>query len=325
MKKISVVVPTYNESGNVIPMSEKVAEIFSKELPDYDYELIFIDNYSKDNTRAEIAMACAKNKKVKAIFNAKNFGWMRSPYYGITQSTGDCTVLMCADFQEPPEMIPKFVKAWEEGYRIVVGIKTTSKESKFKYWIRSKYYKLMKKMSDVEQIEHYTGFGLYDKSFVDVMRKIKDPMPYIRGIVSELGFARKEIEYEQQQRTHGKSKGNFFALYDTAMLGITSYTKNGLRIATFAGLTLSAISLGIALVYLILKLVFWDSFPMGMAPVLIGVFLMGAVQLFFIGLLGEYIMNINTRVMGRPLVVEEGRLNFEDDSSDIKESEDNKK
>lgn len=311
MKKVSVVVPTYNESGNVIPMAERIAEIFKNELPKYDYELIFIDNFSKDNTRAEIMAACKKNKKVKAIFNAKNFGWMKSPFYGAIQSTGDCTVLMCADFQEPPEMIPKFVAAWEEGYRIVVGIKTTSKESKIKYWIRSQYYKIMKKMSDVEQIEHFTGFGLYDRSFVNVMREIKDPMPYIRGIVSELGYERKEIEYEQQERKHGKSKGSFFALYDTAMLGITSYTKNGLRIATFLGFFLSTISLVIAFVYLILKLVYWNNFPMGTAPILIGVFFMGSVQLFFIGLLGEYIMNINTRVMGRPLVVEERRINFD--------------
>lgn len=317
MKKISIVVPTYNESGNIIPMSECIAQIFANDLSEYDYELIFIDNYSQDNTRNEIYEACSKNKKTKAIFNAKNFGWMRSPFYGVTQSTGDCTVLMCADFQEPPEMIPKFVKAWEEGYKIVVGIKTTSKESKIKYWIRSQYYKLMKKMSDVEQIEHFTGFGLYDRSFVDVMRKIKDPIPYIRGIVSELGFARKEIEYEQMERKHGKSKGSFYALYDTAMLGITSYTKNGLRIATFTGFILSAASLAVAIVYLILKLIFWNSFAAGMAPILIGVFFMGSVQLFFIGILGEYIMNINTRVMGRPLVVEEKRLNFDETQENV--------
>ena len=316
MKKISVVVPTYNESGNILPMSDKIKEIFEKDLPQYDYELIFIDNFSKDNTRAEITAACQQNKKVKAIFNAKNFGWMRSPFYGIQQSTGECTVLLCADLQEPPEMIPKFVKEWENGYRIVVGIKTTSKESKLKYWIRSCYYKMMIKMSDVEQIEHFTGFGLYDKSFVEVMRELKDPMPYIRGVVSELGFERKEIPYAQQERKNGKSKGSFYALYDTAMLGITSYTKYGLRAATMLGFVLSAISMLVAVIYLVLKLIYWEKFAMGTAPILIGVFLMGSLQLFFIGLLGEYILNINTRVMNRPLVVEEKRINFEEDSSD---------
>ncbi len=316
MKKVSVVVPTYNESGNILPMSEAIKNIFEKELPQYDYELIFIDNFSKDNTRAEITAACQNNHKVKAIFNAKNFGWMRSPFYGVQQSTGDCTVLMCADFQEPPEMIPKFVKEWENGYRIVVGIKTTSKESKIKYWLRSCYYKMMIKMSDVEQIEHFTGFGLYDKSFVEVMRELRDPMPYIRGVVSELGFERKEIPYQQQERRKGKSKGSFYALYDTAMLGITSYTKYGLRIATMLGFAMSAVSMLVAVVYLILKLVYWEKFAMGMAPVLIGVFLMGSLQLFFIGLLGEYILNINTRVMNRPLVVEDRRINFDEDKKD---------
>ncbi len=316
MKKVSVVVPTYNESGNILPMSEAIKNIFEKELPQYDYELIFIDNFSKDNTRAEITAACQNNHKVKAIFNAKNFGWMRSPFYGVQQSTGDCTVLMCADFQEPPEMIPKFVKEWENGYRIVVGIKTTSKESKIKYWLRSCYYKMMIKMSDVEQIEHFTGFGLYDKSFVEVMRELRDPMPYIRGVVSELGFERKEIPYQQQERRKGKSKGSFYALYDTAMLGITSYTKYGLRIATMLGFAMSAVSMLVAIVYLVLKLVYWEKFAMGMAPILIGVFLMGSLQLFFIGLLGEYILNINTRVMNRPLVVEDRRINFDEDKKD---------
>lgn len=316
MKKVSVVVPTYNESGNILPMSEAIKNIFEKELPQYDYELIFIDNFSKDNTRAEITAACQNNHKVKAIFNAKNFGWMRSPFYGVQQSTGDCTVLMCADFQEPPEMIPKFVKEWENGYRIVVGIKTNSKESKIKYWLRSCYYKMMIKMSDVEQIEHFTGFGLYDKSFVEVMRELRDPMPYIRGVVSELGFERKEIPYQQQERRKGKSKGSFYALYDTAMLGITSYTKYGLRIATMLGFAMSAVSMLVAIVYLVLKLVYWEKFAMGMAPILIGVFLMGSLQLFFIGLLGEYILNINTRVMNRPLVVEDRRINFDEDKKD---------
>ena len=312
MKKISIVVPTYNEEDNVEPMAEALSQLFENELAEYDYEILFIDNDSADTTRIKLRKICENNKKIKAIFNASNFGWMRSPIYGLRQTTGDCSVLLCADFQEPVEMIPKFVKEWENGYKIVVGIKKASKESKFKYFLRSCYYNMIGKFATVDQIEHFTGFGLYDKKFIDVLRDLHDPMPYIKGIVAELGFKRKEIPYEQQQRKAGKSKGSFWNLYDTAMLGITSYTKVFLRLATLFGFVCSGLSLVVAIVFLILKLVLWYHFPTGMAPILIGMFLIGAVQLFFIGLLGEYILNINVRVMDRPLVIEEERLNFDD-------------
>lgn len=311
MKKISIMVPTYNEEGNVKPMAEAIGKLFEHELKDYDYELLFIDNFSKDMTRVNLREICKNDKHVKAIFNANNFGWMRSPIYGMCQTTGDCTVLLCADFQEPVEMIPKFVKEWEEGYKIVVGVKKTSKESKIMYFLRSCYYKMIGKFATVEQIEHFTGFGLYDKKFIEVLRDLHDPMPYIKGIVAELGFNRKELTYEQKERKSGKSKGSFWNLYDTAMLGITSYTKVFLRFATIGGFICSGLSIIMAIVFLILKLVMWDSFPMGIAPLLISMFLIGAVQLFFTGLMGEYILNINTRVMDRPLVIEEERLNFE--------------
>lgn len=316
MKKISIVVPTYNEEGNVEPMAAALSALFKEELSEYDYEILFIDNDSADTTRVKLRKICEENKKVKAIFNASNFGWMRSPVYGLTQTTGDCTVLLCADFQEPVEMIPKFVKEWENGYKIVVGIKNASKESKIMYFLRSCYYNMIGKFATVEQIEHFTGFGLYDKKFIDVLRDLHDPMPYIKGIVAELGFKRKELTYEQQERKSGKSKGSFWNLYDTAMLGITSYTKIFLRFATLFGFICSGLSLIAAIVFLVMKLVFWNSFPMGMAPVLIGVFLIGAIQLFFIGLMGEYILNINVRVMDRPLVIEEDRLNFENDGEE---------
>ena len=310
MKKISVLVPTYNEEGNVEPMAAAIDNLFQNELKNYCYELVFIDNNSKDTTRVRLREICKKNKNVKAIFNANNFGWMRSPIYGLQQTTGDCTVLLCADFQEPVEMIPKFVKEWENGYKIVVGIKNNSKESKFFYFLRSCYYKLIGKFATVEQIEHFTGFGLYDKDFIQVLRDLHDPMPYIKGIVAELGYKRKEIEYTQQERKSGKSKGSFWNLYDTAMLGITSYTKVFLRLATIFGFIFSALSFTGAIVFLILKLTMWYRFPMGIAPILISIFLIGAVQTFFVGLLGEYILNINTRIMDRPLVIEEERLNF---------------
>lgn len=312
MKKISILVPCYNEEENVNPLAEAIVKEMTTSLPQYDYELVFIDNCSKDTTRAKILQLCEKNKKIKAIFNSKNFGQFNSPYYGITQTTGDCTICVCADFQDPIEMIPKFVAEWEKGYKIVCGIKTTSKENKIVYFMRSVYYKLIKKMSNVEQIEHFTGFGLYDKSFVKVLSELDDPMPFIRGIVAELGPERKEIPYEQPKRRAGKTKNNWYSLYDAAMLSFTSYTKIGLRLATFLGIACSFISIVIALVYLVLKIIYWDSFPAGMAPVLIGVFFLGSLQLFFIGLIGEYILNMNTRLMKRPLVIEERRINFEE-------------
>lgn len=311
-KKISVLIPCYNEEDNVVPMSQAVRDIFEKELPQYDWELVFIDNDSHDNTRALLEEICAKDKHVKAIFNAKNFGQFNSPYYGMCQTTGDCTISMCCDFQDPVELIPKYVKEWENGYKIVIGIKTTSRENKFIRLLRTCYYKIIKKFSDVEQIEHFTGSGLYDKSFVEVLRNLDDPTPFLRGIVAELGFKRKEIPYEQPKRRAGKTHNNFYTLYDAAMLSFTSYTKIGMRVATIGGFFMSVISLIVAFVYLILKLCNWSSFPAGNAPILIGVFVLGSIQLFFIGLLGEYVLNINTKVMKRPLVIEEKRINFED-------------
>lgn len=312
MSLINVVVPTYNEEENVRPLSEAIGRVITEKLPGYDYEIIFIDNYSTDGTRAELARMCAENKRIKAIFNAKNFGQIRSPFYGLLQARGDCNVIMCADFQDPPELIYDFVKAWEDGYKIVIGIKSKSQESKLMYMVRSCYYKLIKRIAEVEQIEQFTGFGLYDRSFIDVLRKLDDPNPYMRGIVAELGYTRKEIEYTQPRRLHGKSKNNFFSLYDYAMVGITSYSKAFMRLATFIGFTMAGLSMIAAIVYFVLKLIFWNNFAAGMAPLLIGVFFIGSIQIFFTGILGEYILSINTRVMRRPLVVEEKRLNFDD-------------
>jgi len=312
MKRISIVIPTYNEEENVAAMSDAIIYQFKNNLSQYDYEIIFIDNDSKDNTRKMIEGLCLENKKIKAIFNVKNFGQNNSPYYGLCQATGDCAILIPADFQEPPEMIPEFVKGWEEGYQIVCGIKTSSKESKIMYFLRTCYYKLIRKMSSIEQLEHFMGFGLYDKSFLDTLRKIDDPAPFLRGVVAELGGHRKEVPYQQQKRKSGKTNNNWYLLYDVAMLSFTSYTKVGMRFATIFGFLFSAIGFVIALVYLLLKIIFWNSFSAGTTPILIGVFLFGSIQLFFIGLLGEYIMNINTRVMNRPLVIEAKRINFDD-------------
>jgi glycosyltransferase involved in cell wall biosynthesis len=311
MKKISILIPTYNEEENVEPLSKEIINIFNDKLSDYDYEIVFIDNCSSDKTRIILSGLCSNNEKIKAIFNAKNFGQFNSPYYGLCQTNGECTILMCADFQDPIDMIPKFIEQWENGYKLVCGIKTTSKESKILYFLRTCYYKSIKKMSDVEQIEHFTGFGLYDKSFIDVLRNLGDSTPFLRGIVAELGFQRKDIPYEQPKRRAGKTSNNFYRLYDAAMLSFTSYTKIGLRVASIGGFVLSGVSIIIALVYLILKLVYWNMFPVGTAPIVIGLFFFGSIQLFFIGLVGEYIMSINTRIMNRPLVIEEKRINFD--------------
>lgn len=322
MKKISVMIPCFNEEENVKPMHASVTDVLKKELPSYDYEILFIDNDSTDNTRRYLREICSSDNKVKAIFNAKNFGQFNSPYYGMCQTAGDCTICLCCDFQDPVEMIPQFVKEWENGYKIVCAIKTSSKENKIMRFLRTCYYKVIHKMSDVDQIEHFTGFGLYDKSFIQVLRDLDDPTPFLRGIVAELGYKRKDIPYEQQRRRAGKTHNNWATLYDAAMLSFTSYTKAGLRVATILGFVIAAISMSIALVYLVLKLVYWDKFAAGMVPLLLATLILGSVQLFFIGFLGEYVLSINKRVMKRPLVIEEERLNF--DGMDAINQEDKK-
>ena len=321
MKTVSVVVPCYNEEENVEAMALAIKETFRNDLPDYRYEIIFIDNDSADQTRNIIRRLCGEDKNIKGIFNAKNFGQFNSPYYAMLQSTGDCTILMAADFQDPVEMIPKYVLEWEYGYKIVIGIKSSSRENKLMYWLRGCYYKMIKKLSDVEQIEQFTGFGLYDRDFIQVLRDLDDPTPFLRGIVAELGFRRKEISYQQPRRRAGKTSNNFYRLYDAAMLSITSYTKAGLRLATIFGSICSAVSILVAVVYLVMKLLYWDRFAAGMAPLLIGMCFLGSVQIFFIGMVGEYVLSINQRIMKRPLVVEEERLNFGNSHSGRKKNQ----
>lgn len=282
MKKISVMIPCYNEEENVKPMCHAVVDILKNQLNSYDYEILFIDNDSTDNTRTYLRELCMENAKVKAIFNVKNFGQFNSPYYGMCQTTGDCTVCLCCDFQDPVEMIPKLVEEWENGYKIVCAIKTTSKENKIMRFLRTCYYKAIKKMSNVEQIEHFTGFGLYDRSFIKILKDLDDPTPFLRGIVAELGFKRKDVPYEQQKRAAGKTHNNWATLYDAAMLSFTSYTKTGLRLATICGFSFSALSLFIALIYLVLKLVYWDRYVAGTIPILLTVAILGSAQLFFI-------------------------------------------
>lgn len=315
MKKISILIPCFNEIENVEAIGVAVEKVLIEKLPDYDYEICYIDNASTDGTREKIEEICLNNNKFKAIFNVTNFGQFNSPFHGMCEMTGDCVIPVCADFQDPVELIPVFVHEWEKGHKVVSGVKSSSKENGFIYFLRTIYYKLIKGMSSVHMIEHFTGFGLYDKTFIRLMRKLDDPVPFIRGIVAEYGegFNLKIVEYDQPQRRAGKTHNSFYTLYDAAMLSITSYTKVGLRIATFAGVIISIIDIIVAMVYLVLKLTHWYSFHAGYAPMIIGMFLIGAIQLMFMGFIGEYILNINTRIINRPIVVEEKRINWDDE------------
>ena len=310
-KLISVVIPTYNEEENVGPMTDTLVRLFDEQLPQYDYEIIYIDNHSNDRTKILLRQICEQNPKVKAIFNARNFGQMRSPVHGFKQASGDCVVRLNADFQDPPALIPELVREWENGYKLVLAIKEKTEENFFMAFVRRSYYKFLRKITDIGHIENFTGFGLFDKAFVEVVRQIHDPVPYFRGMVAEFGFEYKTVLYERPNRRAGKSKNHFYSLYDVALLGITSYSKVVLRLATFLGFIVGGLSFLVAIVYFIMKLIHWDWFRAGIAPLVIGVFFLGGLNLFFTGMLGEYILSINSRVLDRPLVVEEERLNFE--------------
>lgn len=309
MKKVSVVIPTYNEEENVIPMSEKIAEQFS-ELKEYEYELIFIDNDSKDSTREKIGNLCASDPKIKAIFNARNYGQFNSPYYGLLQATGDCAILMSADFQDPAELIPVYLKEWESGHKIVLGQKTSSKEGRIKYALRAAYYRFMKKNSDVDFIEQVTGSGLYDREFIEVLKTIDEPRPFLRGIVAEIGYGIKLVPYEQPERRAGRSSNNLARYYDAAMQSITSYTKFGVRLAVVLGSVSVVISLMTALCAVIYKLLNWDTYDIWPLGLSIGIFVVVSLQLLFIGVVGEYVLNINSKMNRRPIVVESERINF---------------
>jgi len=314
MKKISIMTPCYNEEDNIVQITDAVRKIMLEELPQYDYEHVIIDNYSEDNTLSLLRDICAKDKHVKVIENSRNFGYIRSPFHGLMQTTGDCSISLVADFQEPPAMIPIFVKKWEEGYKVVCAVKPTSKENCVMFSIRSLYYKMVKRMSEVDSIDHFTGFGLYDRQVIEALRLMDDPYPYFRGLICEVGFKRALVEFVQPNRMRGKTHSSFYKLFDVAMLGITANSKVPLRLATIAGFLLSIIAFICAVVYLILKLVYWYNMPIGMAPVVIGVFFFSSVQLFFIGLLGEYVAQIFTKVTNRPRVFESERINFDDEN-----------
>ena len=310
MKKISITSSCYNEEGNLPELHRRLTAVMAK-FPQYDYEIIWSDNCSTDNTRTVIREICANDRHVKAIFNAANFGQVRSPFNAMMAARGDAVVQMCSDLQESPELVETFIREWENGAKVVCGVKPTSKEGKPMFLVRRCFYKLMKAFSDTPQIENFTGFGLYDRCVVDAMKRFHDPNPYIRGLVAEIGFKRVEVPYEQQLRKHGKTKNNFFSLYDYAMNGFVNHTKIPLRLAAFTGFALAGLSLLAAFVYFVYKILFWDSFAVGLAPMVIGLFFFSSVQLIFIGIIGEYIGAIWTQVKNKPLVIEEERINFD--------------
>lgn len=313
MKTITIVVPTYNEEANIQSIYDRVQEVFAASLSDYGMQLLFIDNDSQDGTRALIRGLAEKDERVQAIFNATNFGFSKSCFHGLSQAEGDCAVLMFADMQDPPEVIPEMVRKWEEGYKIVLGIKSKSRENKLMYLIRSVYYGILEKISETEHIRQYDGFGLYDAAFVKQLRKLRDPMPYLRGLVAEIGYRHAEVEYTQELRKAGKSTFSLMKYYDVAMLGITSSSKIVMRMATFLGMGLGVVCMIVAIITFILKLCNWQYFNAGTAAIIVGIFFIGAVQLFFLGFLGEYILNINVRTMNHPIVLEEERINLKRD------------
>ena len=310
-KLLSIVTPCYNEEDNVEEVYQRVKAVFG-ELPNYCYEHIFIDNASKDKTQLILRRLAAEDKNVKVILNARNFGLVRSPHYGMLQAHGEAVISIVADLQDPPEMIPSFLRAWEDGYKIVLLQKIKSEESSLFFFIRRDYYYIARKLADIDLLDNVTGSGLFDRKVVEIFRRIDDPYPYFRGLICDVGFPRCVIPFTQPTRKRGLSKSSLYVLYDMAMLGITNHSKIPLRLATFAGFCTGVLSLMTAILYFAYKLIFWYSFQMGVAPMVIGFFFFGAVQLFFTGILGEYIGAIHTQVLKRPLVIESERINFED-------------
>lgn len=310
MSFISIVTPCYNEEANVEALYTQVKDVISK-LDGYKYEHIFIDNCSKDKTASILKRLAEQDKNVKVILNARNFGHIRSPYYALLQAEGEAVMLFAADLQDPPQLIPEFLQKWKEGFKIVKGVKSASEESPTMFAIRKLYYRLINIVSEVELTKNYTGFGLYDRAVILALRNIDEPYPYFRGLISEIGFESTHIYYKQPSRRRGITSNNFYSLYDLAMLGITNHSKIPLRMATFLGFLMSVVSFLAAVSYLIMKLVYWDRFTVGLAPLIIGLFLFSSVQLFFIGIIGEYIGSIYTQVRRRPLVIEKERINFD--------------
>ena len=308
-KLISVVAPCYNEQGNVRELARQVAELFAA-LPQYDFELIFADNCSTDGTLAELRALAAEDRRVKAIVNARNVGHIRSPFHAYLQARGDAVIAIVSDLQEPPALIARFLERWEAGYKIVVGVRTGSEEWFPMKQLRDCYYRALATIAEGDIVRNFTGFGLYDRQVIEILRTVDDPVPYFRGLISEIGFPRATVEYRASKRQRGVSKNNLYTLYDNAMLGFTNHSKLPLRLATMTGFVASLLCLAVGFAYLAYKLLYWERFSLGVAPLVIGIFFLGSVQLFFLGVVGEYVGAIHTQVLKRPRVIESERINF---------------
>jgi len=312
MKKISIVTACYNEEENVAILIERVRKVF-EDFPQYEYEHLFIDNASEDNTVAILKEIAAKDRRIKIIVNSRNFGHIRSPMHALLQAEGDAVISLVADLQDPPEMIADFLRQWEAGSDIVLAIKRDSEESRWMFRLREFYYGLLYRLSEVPVYKNFTGFGLYDRKVMEAIREMKDPYPFFRGMIAEVGYTVTKIPYDQPIRLHGVTKNNFYTLYDMAVLGIINNSKVPLRIAVFLSLITGVVSFFVGLGYLIVKLIYWDQMSLGVAPILIGASFAFSILLFFIGILGEYIGMIYTQVLNRPLVFEKERINFDDE------------
>jgi glycosyltransferase involved in cell wall biosynthesis len=314
MRKICIMTPCFNEAGNVRELYTRIRAA-TAQVPQYEFEILFIDNRSTDGTVQVLRQLAAEDRTVKVILNARNFGHIRSPFHGFLQADGDAVITLASDLQDPPELIPEMIRRWETGMPMVLGVKTSSDENALMYWIRTRYYRLIKRLSEMETLEHVTGFGLYDRKVVEIIRSFDDAYPYARGMISEMGLPYATIEYHQPTRRHGFTKNNFYTLYDMAMLGITNVSKVPLRLMTGFGFACAVLSILTSLGYLVYKLLFWNNFSVGIAPIAIGLFFFASVQLVFIGILGEYVAATHTQVLKRPLVIEAERINFDDASS----------
>ncbi|EJM14034.1 glycosyl transferase [Pseudomonas sp. GM18] len=308
-KLISIVTPCYNEEANIDELYQRICDVMSKQ--DYDYEHIFIDNCSTDGSIPKLRGIAARDKRVKLILNARNFGHIRSPYHALLQTKGDACVLIASDLQDPPEMIEEFIRKWEEGFKTVLAVKPESEESPLMFFARKAYYRFVSRISEVPLVKNATGAGLFDRVVIDILKKIDDPYPYFRGLLCEIGFPIATVPFKQPRRQRGITKNNFYTLYDIAMLGITNHSKVPLRLMVMGGGVLALLSLLIAFCFFVAKILYWDSFQLGVAPMLISLFFFSSVQILFLGMLGEYIGSVHTQVRNMPLVVESERVNFD--------------
>ncbi len=308
-KKVSIVSGTYNEEENVRQLYSEVKSVMDS-LPEFDYEHLIIDNASTDGTVAILREIAAADPRMKVILNTRNFGGIRSGYHVFLQARGDIVIPIVADLQDPPALIPSLIDKWREGYKVVMAVKAKSRENPIMFRLRKLYYRILSALSEVRLVPDFSGFGLYDQQVIETLRRLNDPYPYVRGLIADIGFPASRVEYTQQARRRGRSKNNFMTLYDNAMLGVTSYSKLPLRLAAFIGFITGGLSLLVGLFYLVYKLVYWNNFSVGLAPVVVGLFFVGSVQMVFLGVLGEYVGAIYTQVLNRPHVIEKERINF---------------